>query len=125
MNQSFSIAARLRSFRYAFAGIAVVLRSQHNAWIHALATVAVVVAGFWLKVAAADWCWLVLAIAAVWVAECMNTAIEFLADLVSPEIHPLIKKAKDAAAGAVLIAAIAAAIVGVLVFWPYVCCGSK
>lgn len=70
-------------------------------------------------VSAADWCWLVIAMVAVWSAECFNTALEALADALSPEIHPLVKKAKDAAAGAVLVAAIGAAVIGLLVFWPY------
>ncbi len=119
MNQPFCIARRLRSFGHAFAGIFTVFCTQQNAWIHALATVAVVVTGFLLKVSAADWCWLVAAMALVWMAECFNTAIEFLADVVSPEFHPLVKKAKNIAAGAVLIAAIGAVIIGLLVFLPY------
>lgn len=121
MAKSFCLWARVRSFGYAFAGIAAVLRTQHNAWIHALATLGVVIAGWVLQVSAADWCWLVVAMALVWSAECFNTALEFLADALSPEEDPLIGKAKDAAAGAVLIAAMGAAIIGGLVFWPYVC----
>jgi diacylglycerol kinase (ATP) len=65
------------------------------------------------------WCALVLAIMAVWTAEALNTALEFLADAATPQMHPLVKKAKDVAAGAVLLSAIGAAIVGVLVFWPH------
>ncbi|MDX1680326.1 MAG: diacylglycerol kinase family protein [Akkermansiaceae bacterium] len=121
MGKPFSVAARLRSFGYASAGLWRVLRHEHNAWVHAVATVAVVVAGFVLKVSAADWRWLVVAMVAVWVAECFNTALECLANAVSPDTHPLIKAAKDIAAGAVLITAIGAAVIGVLVFWPYLC----
>jgi diacylglycerol kinase len=96
------------------------IRCQHNAWIHAVATVAVIVAGFCFGVGAAEWCWLVLAMGAVWAAEAMNTAFEFLADAVSPNFHPLVRDAKDVAAGAVLVTAIAAAIIGGMVFWPHV-----
>lgn len=120
MNKRFRITARLRSFRHAFAGLWVLLTTQHNARIHAGATVAVVAAGFFLGVSAPDWCWLVAAIAAVWTAEALNTALEFLADAASPEFHPLVQNAKDVAAGAVLIAAMAAAIIGLLVLGPYV-----
>ncbi len=80
----------------------------------------VVVAGFFFGVTAADWCWIVLAISIVWTAEALNTAFEFLADAASPEFHPLIRDAKDVAAGAVLITAIAAAVIGGLIFWPHV-----
>ena len=73
-----------------------------------------------LRVAAADWCWIILAISIVWTAEALNTAFEFLADAASPEFHPLVRDAKDVAAGAVLITALAATIIGVLIFWPYV-----
>lgn len=115
---AFSLRQRGRSFRYAFRGIAAVLRTQHNAWIHAGATVAVVVAGLWLRVSLLEWGLLVLAIAAVWTAEAFNTAVEALGDAVSVEQHPMVGRAKDAAAGAVLLAALGAAIVGALVFVP-------
>jgi len=95
------------------------LKSQHNAWIHACATVAVVVSGIFFDVSQADWCWLVLAIMTVWTAEALNTAFEFLADVASPEFHPLVKHSKDVAAGAVLISAIGSVIVGLLIFVPY------
>jgi diacylglycerol kinase (ATP) len=120
MNRQFSFTGRIRSFKYAFVGIWTMLKSQQNAWIHAFATVAVVVAGFVLGISPAEWCWLVLAIIAVWMAEALNTAIEFLADVASPEFHPLVKKAKDVAAGAVLISAIGALIIGIIIIGPYV-----
>ena len=96
------------------------LRSQQNAWVHAFATIAVLIAGFVLKITPGEWCWLVLAIISVWVAEALNTAFEFLADVASPEFHPLVKKAKDVAAGAVLISAIGAIIIGIIIIGPYV-----
>jgi diacylglycerol kinase (ATP) len=120
MNRQFSFTGRIRSFKYAFVGIWTMLKSQQNAWIHAFATVAVVLAGFVLGISPAEWCWLVLAIIAVWMAEALNTAIEFLADVASPEFHPLVKKAKDIAAGAVLISAIGALIIGIIIIGPYV-----
>lgn len=94
------------------------LRSQHNAWIHAVATGVVVAAGFGFGLARAEWCLVVLAIVSVWTAEALNTAFEFLCDVASPEHHPLVEKAKDVAAGAVLICAIGAAMVGGLIFIP-------
>jgi len=120
MNRPFSFISRIRSFKNAFVGIWTMLKSQQNAWIHACATVAVVAAGFVLGISPAEWCWLVLAIIAVWMAEALNTAIEFLADVVSPEFHPLVKKAKDVAAGAVLISAIGAIVIGIIIIGPHV-----
>lgn len=96
------------------------IHCQHNAWIHAAATLIVLAAGFLLRVSAADWCWIILAISIVWTAEALNTAFEFLADAASPEFHPLVRDAKNVAAGAVLITAIAAAVIGTIVFWPHV-----
>lgn len=93
--------------------------SQHNAWIHAAATASVLLLGFYFGFSKAEWCWIVLAIVSVWTAEGFNTAFEFLADVSSPGFHPLVKKAKDVAAGAVLIAAIGAAAIGLLVIGPY------
>jgi len=114
----FTFTGRIRSFKYAFRGIGVMLVSQHNAWIHALATVLVCATGWWLEIAPSQWCWIVLAIVAVWTAEALNTAFEFLADAASPEFHPLVEKSKDVAAGAVLIAAVGAAVIAILVFGP-------
>jgi diacylglycerol kinase (ATP) len=114
----FSVANRLQSFRYAARGLGRLCSTQHSAWLHAFATIAVVLAGIALQVSIADWCWLVLAISLVWMAEAFNTALESLANAISPNYHPLIRDAKDMSAGAVLIAALAAAIIGSLVFWP-------
>lgn len=116
--ERFSIAARLRSFRYSANGIVFTLRTQHNAWIHAVFTVVVVVAGWWLGVSADDWRWLVVAIVLVWAAEALNTAIEYVCDVVSPEHHASVEKAKDIGAGAVLVCAVGAAVIGVLTLWP-------
>jgi diacylglycerol kinase (ATP) len=105
---------------YASRGVAVVFRTQHNAWLHAIATGAVVGAGFFAGLSRLEWCAIVLAMMGVWTAEALNTAIELVVDLVSPDIHPLAGRAKDVAAGAVLIAACGAAIVGLMVFAPHI-----
>ena len=118
-HKSISLKGRIRSFQYAIRGIGLMIQSQHNAWLHALATVMVVFTGCLCNIHMSDWCWLVLALMAVWTAEAMNTALEFLADVASPEFHPLVEKAKDVAAGAVLLSAIGSVIIGVLVFMPY------
>lgn len=116
----FQFTGRVRSFRHAIAGVVRMIHCQHNAWIHATATLVVLAAAFLLRISAGDWCWIILAISIVWTAEALNTAFEFLADAASPEFHPLVRDAKDVAAGAVLITAIAAAVIGVMVFSPYV-----
>lgn len=109
---------RLNSIRCAVNGILEVVRTQTNAWIHAAATVVVCAAGLLAKLSVAEWGLIVFAVASVWTAEAFNTALEFLTDVASPEFHPTAGKAKDAAAGAVLISAIGATVVGVLVFGP-------
>jgi diacylglycerol kinase (ATP) len=115
----FSVAVRARSFRYAARGVAAMLRSQHNAWIHAAASVAVVGLGFAVELSRLEWCLVVLAMTVVWSAEAVNTAFEALCDVASPEFHPLVERAKDVAAGAVLLAAGGAVVVGLLVFGPH------
>ncbi|HEY7428266.1 MAG TPA: diacylglycerol kinase family protein [Gemmataceae bacterium] len=111
-------ASRLTSFRHAFAGWWYVLRSQRNAWIHAVTSVAVFAVGFWLGLGRTDGAILLLTVALVWVAEFVNTAVEAVVDLLSPDLHPLAKVAKDVAAAAVLIAALAAVGVGLLLLGP-------
>jgi diacylglycerol kinase (ATP) len=115
----FQFTGRIRSFRHAIVGILRMIRCQHNAWIHAVATLIVIAAALFFHISAADWCWIILAISIVWTAEALNTAFEFLADAASPEFQPLVRDAKDVAAGAVLLTAIAASIIGVIIFWPY------
>lgn len=110
--------ARIASFRHAFHGWWYVLRTQRNAWIHALATTLVIVLGLWLQLPARDWAALVLVIAMVWSAEFLNTSIEAVVDLASPAQHPLAKVGKDVGAAAVLIAAVAAVLVGLLILGP-------
>jgi diacylglycerol kinase len=117
---AFTVVGRLRSVRCALRGAAVVLRTQHNAWIHASATLLVGVAGLVTGLSRLEWSALVLAVVAVWTAEGLNTAIECLVDLASPERHPLAADAKDVAAAAVLVAAAGAVVIGLLVFGPHV-----
>jgi diacylglycerol kinase (ATP) len=110
--------SRLASFRYAVAGLAHVLRTQRNAWIHAVASLAVVLLAFWLQPGLTQWAVLVLAMALVWMAEFINSALEAIVDLASPDVHPLAKVGKDVGAAAVLIAAVSAALVGLLILGP-------
>ena len=112
------LKGRLQSFRHAFAGARILLRTQPNARLHLAATVAVIAAAFAFEVTKAEWGALVAASALVWLCEAFNTAIEFLADEVTLERRPRIKHAKDVAAFAVLVSALAAVVVGTLVFLP-------
>lgn len=110
---------RIQSFRYAFEGIFYLLRTQENAWIHAGITILATIVGLVLGISLLEWAILALAAMGVWVAEAINTAVEAVVDLASPDLHPLAKVGKDTAAGAVLIAAIFAVIIGLLVFGPH------
>jgi diacylglycerol kinase (ATP) len=115
----FSVAARVESFRCAFRGVWTMLVSQHNAWIHLLATVCACGLGLLLGISSLEWCAIVVAIVMVWAAEALNTAFELLCDVASPEFHPLIQKGKDVAAAAVLLTAVGAVLIGLLVFGPH------
>ena len=116
----FSLTGRARSFRHAITGIILMLKSQHNAWLHATASIAVLLVGAFFHLSPREWCWLVIAIMAVWTAEALNTALEFLSDVASPEFHPLAKKAKDVAAGAVLISAAGSVVIALLILGPHI-----
>jgi len=107
---------RIKSFAYALKGAGFLIRSQPHARIHLLATVIVVTLGTYCNLDRLEWCLLIIAIMNVWIAEGMNTALETLADAVCPHRNPLIGRAKDLAAAAVLIAAIGAVLIGILVF---------
>ena len=117
-NKSFSIGDRILSFGFAIQGLVTFFKTQHNSWIHLLAAITTIVLGFVLEVNSNEWCWLITAIAMVFVAEMFNTAIEFLTDLVSPQFHPTAKKVKDVAAAAVLISAFSAVAIGLIIFLP-------
>ncbi|MBM3124837.1 MAG: diacylglycerol kinase family protein [Chloroflexi bacterium] len=111
-------SSRLDSFRHAFRGWSHVLRTQRNAWIHSGLAAAVLLLGLWLRLPARDWAVLALTAALVFTAEFFNTAIEAVVDLASPKAHPLAKIGKDVGAGAVLISALAAVVIGLLILGP-------
>lgn len=113
-------SSRLKSFGYALRGLGFMLKTQHNAWLHLAATVGVILAASFLQVRLEDWRWLIVAIVMVWVAEAFNTAVEYVCDVVSPGYSEAVKHAKDIAAGAVLVCAFGAAVIGFLTLWPYV-----
>jgi diacylglycerol kinase (ATP) len=115
---SLTIRSRIKSFGFAFRGIVSLFLQEPNAKLHLLATVAVVIAGAWKDLSRSQWTAVVLAIALVWLAEALNTAVEMICDLVvGSSFHPTVKRIKDIAAAGVLIVSIAAAVVGVLVFF--------
>ena len=112
------IYSRVKSFGYAFEGWWYVLKTQHNAWIHALVSIAVFIVGLWVQIGAKEWAIIILAMMAVWMGEFMNTAVEAVVDMTMPDKHPLAKIAKDVAAAAVLVGAFGAALIGFLILGP-------
>lgn len=110
--------SRSNSFRYAFAGWWFVIRTQRNAWIHAVISIAVIIVSLWLGLGLRDWAVIILTISLVWTAEFINTALEAVVDLASPSQHQLARVGKDVGAAAVLIAAGAAALVGFFILGP-------
>jgi diacylglycerol kinase (ATP) len=115
-----SLNKRIKSFGYAFKGLLHLFRTEVHAQIHLVVLLLVAAAGFYFQITKSEWIAILLCIGMVVSLEAMNTAIERLTDLASPDYHPLAGHAKDVAAGAVLWASIISVIVGVLVFWPYV-----
>lgn len=109
---------RVNAFRHAFEGWWYVIRTQRNAWIHAVFSAGVIVVCFWIGLGPHDWAMVIIAIAMVWTAEFINTALEAVVDLASPKQHYLAKIGKDVGAAAVLIAAGSAALIGLLVIGP-------
>lgn len=116
--KSFSIIARARSFIHAFRGIGVIIKTQHNAWVHLVFAFIAIILGFYFNISTSEWSALVLAMGFVLVAEAFNTAIEIDIDLTSPEFHPYARDTKDVAAGAVLISAITSFVIGLIIFLP-------
>ena len=115
------ILKTIRSFRFAFKGICEVFKNENNAKVHALATILAVIAGVFFRISVNEWLWVALAIALVWTTELLNTALEKLTDLVSPEHHPGAGAVKDLAVGAVLVCAAFAFVTGLVIFIPKVC----
>ncbi len=112
------ISSRIHSFGHAFRGWGYVFKTQHNTWIHAVTATLVFILAFWLGLPARDWAVLILTVTMVFTAEFINTAIEAVVDLASPSHHPLAKVGKDVGAAAVLIAALAAVLIGLLILGP-------
>lgn len=110
--------SRIVAIGHAFRGWWHVLRTQHNAWVHSIVATTVIALGFWLGLPPRDWAVLILTIAMVFTAEFINTAIEAVVDLASPVHHPLAKVGKDVGAAAVLVAALAAVLIGLLILGP-------
>ncbi len=117
--KKFSLIKRAKSFSHAGRGLSIFLRTTHNAWIHILVFVAALFLGVYFKITHIEWILLILTGGFVIAAEAFNTAIEIDIDLTSPEYHPYAKDTKDVAAGAVLISAVTASIVGVMIFGQY------
>ncbi len=120
MGGKFSIKSRMRSFGYAFRGIFRAFSTEHNLWIQGSIAILVIVAGFYFEISQIEWLGIILAIGLVFSAELMNTAVENIVDFISPDFNRKAGHAKDAAAGAVLMAAITAAVIGCLVFIPHI-----
>jgi diacylglycerol kinase len=112
------LRSRINSFKNALIGWWHVIRTQKNAWIHAVATILTLLFALWLQIPLRDWAVLILTIAIVWTAEFLNTALEVVVDLASPSLHPLAKVGKDVGAASVLIAAVSAVVIGFLVLGP-------
>jgi diacylglycerol kinase len=108
----------LTSFRYAFTGLGYLLRTQRNARIHVSISIVIVALGLWLGLSTTQWAVIALTIGVVLMAESFNTVVEVMVDLVTEEYHPLAKIAKDAAAGAVLLLAMVAVVIGLLILGP-------
>ncbi len=119
-NTNFSLNNRLKSFSYALKGLKEFFKTQHNAWIEFFVALVVIMAGFYFDVTQSEWIFLIFAIAIVLTAEMLNTAIEYLTDLVSPNYNEKAGKVKDLASAAVLISAIAAGITGIIIFSKYI-----
>jgi diacylglycerol kinase len=116
--EKFSWQKRIQSFQYAISGLRLIFKTDHNAWLHLLATIIVIILALFLRVSPTDAALLAIAVGMVWVAELFNTCIEKMMDFTSKEIHPTIKLIKDVSAGAVLTAAIISVVIGCLVFIP-------
>ena len=124
-NEKFSIKKRIKSFSYAFAGLKVLFREEHNSWIHAVAAVLAVAMGFLFRISPIEWIAVVIVIGMVFAAEIINSSIERTADFVKAERDDRKRDIKDLGAAAVLVCAIAAAVVGIIIFIPKIialCC---
>lgn len=117
--KKFSLIMRAKSFVHAGRGLFIFLKTTHNAWLQIFAFAVAVFFGFYFKISGLEWIALIFAGGFVLVAEAFNTAIEIDMNLTSPEFHPYARDTKDVSAGAVLISAIVASIIGLIIFVPY------
>lgn len=120
LSKDLNLKSRMRSFSYALNGLREFFITQTNAWIELIATMVVLFFGFYYHISYEEWLQIILVIGLVFTAEILNTSIEYLTDLVSPNHHPLAGKVKDLASAAVLLACIVALIVGVIIFSKYI-----
>ena len=116
--KKFSVKARILSFKYAFRGLGLLFREEHNSWIYLVVIVLVIPLSIVLKLSVTEWALVALSIGIVISAEIFNTVIERVSDKVSPDYDPVIGKIKDLGAAAVLVTSIATAVVGVIIFLP-------
>ena len=119
INKKFSVVKRAKSFAHAGRGLSIFIKTTHNAWIHTVIFILVIFLGFYFKISYFEWAMLVFVGGLVFVAEAFNTAIEIDMDLTSPQYHPYARDTKDVAAGAVLISAFTALVIGILIFGHY------
>jgi len=118
VTKRFSLKSRVKSFGYAINGLKTVYKTEHNLWIHTLALAVVVLLGFFLNISCTEWVLIVIASGVVLSSEILNSAIEYIADFVSPDYSELVGKAKDIAAAAVLVTALMSLVVGGIIFVP-------
>jgi len=116
--QRFLISKRLKSFKYAFNGLRILIKEEHNARIHLFATICVIIAGLFFNISMNEWIGVIFSIGLVFILEIINSSIENIADFISPEKHEMIKRIKDLSASGVLISAITALIIGLIIFIP-------
>lgn len=116
--QKFSLIKRIRSFGFAFNGLRILIQEEHNSWIHLFIGSCVIIAGFFLNISTSEWMAITLSIGFVFAIELLNSAVENIANFVSPEKHEVIKKVKDLAAAGVLISSITSVAIGLIVFLP-------
>ncbi len=117
-SDKFSLKSRFGSFKFAFHGLRLLLKNEHNSRIHLFAAIVIIVLGFLLRINLLEWCLLITVIGFVFLTELLNSSLETLADLIDPEWNENIRKAKDYAAAAVLVSAIISLIAGALIFIP-------
>lgn len=118
----FSSIERLNSFKYAFNGLKILFRTEHNVWIHAFFALLAIALGFVCTLSVLEWCVIIFSIGFVFVAEIINTSIEYITDFISPNFHEQAKKIKDLAAASVLISSLISFVVGILIFFPKLIC---